>query len=63
MEINKINITSGLILNFLNDTDLKPDEKIAALDTASATIRAVIAAESLRIMWASVLNPGGNNNV
>ena len=55
MEINKINITSGLILNFLHDTDLKPDEKIAALDTACATIRAVVAAESFKIMWLNVL--------
>lgn len=63
MEISKVNINAGLILTFLHDTDLKPDEKIAALDTASATIRAVIAAESLRVMWASVLNQGGNSNV
>jgi hypothetical protein len=56
MEISKISTDSRAILDFLNGTDLKPDEKIAALDTASATIRSVIGAEVFRLMWTNVLD-------
>jgi len=59
MDISTISKASNEILQYLNSSNLnlKPDEKIAALDTASATIRAVLSAEALRIMWANVLQP------
>ncbi len=59
MDIGKINIESGRLIVILNETELKPDEKIAALESAAATIRCVLAAESLRIMWATVFEKMG----
>ena len=45
------------LLAELEQTMLTPDEKIAVLDTASATIKSVLAAESLKAMWANILFP------
>jgi len=56
MDMNKISEASGKILTFLNTLDIKPDERIAALDTAAWTIRSVLSAEMLRITWAQILD-------
>ncbi len=56
MEIGKISAESGKILEFLAATELKPDEKIAVLETAAWTIKSVLSAETLKIMWANVLD-------
>jgi hypothetical protein len=59
MDINIISKASNDILQYLDSSNLnlKPDEKIAALDTASATIRAVLSGEALRVMFANILQP------
>jgi hypothetical protein len=55
MDVSSVSKNSIKILDFLKGTDLKPDEKIAALDVASATIRAALSAETLKIMCANIL--------
>jgi len=55
MDIINTNTAAGHILEFLAKTDLKPDEKIAAQETAAWTIKSVLNAETLKIMWANVL--------
>lgn len=59
MDIGMISSESKKILEQLFTTNLKPDEKIAALDTAAATIRSVMAAESLRVMYANLFEKMG----
>jgi hypothetical protein len=55
MDITNTNTAAGQILEFLAKTGLKPDEKIAALETAAWTIKSVLGAEMLKLMWANVL--------
>ncbi len=59
MDIGKISSESGKVIEYLNGLDLKPDEKIAILETASWTIKSVLGAEVLRLMWANVLEKPG----
>lgn len=37
---------------------LKPEEKLAALESACGIVRSTIAAESFKLMWPSVLTGG-----
>ena len=60
MDFIKINVEVGKLLTFLADSGLPPDEKVAVLDTAAGTIRSVIGAEVLKLMWANVLYPKGD---
>ena len=55
MDIVKINQESGVILTFLNQSDLKPDEKIAALRSAAATIENVLGCEMLAVTMSNIL--------
>lgn len=57
MDILKITEEAGQLLNFLNQRELRPDEKIAALDAAAGVIRGVLNAESFRVMMANLLRP------
>uniref|UniRef100_A0A6M3JTW9 Uncharacterized protein n=1 Tax=viral metagenome TaxID=1070528 RepID=A0A6M3JTW9_9ZZZZ len=56
MDMAKISEASGKILIFLDTLNIKPDEKIAALDTAAWTIRSVLSSEMLRLTWAQILD-------
>jgi len=60
MDFIKINTEAGKLLNFLADSSLPPDEKVAVLDATANLIRSVIAAEALKLMWANVLCPKGD---
>jgi len=55
MDIITTNTAAGQILEFPAKTELKPDEKIAALETAAWMIKSVLSAETLKLMWANVL--------
>ena len=58
MDMAEISNEAGKVIAYLATTDLKPDEKIAALETASWTIKSVLSAEMLKVMWANVLDKG-----
>ncbi len=59
MDIKKISDESGKLIEYLNNSKLKPDEKIAALKTAAATIETVISCEIVTVMMArALLNQG-----
>lgn len=55
MDISKVSMEAGKVLAFLATTDLKPDEKIAVLETAAWTIKNVLSAEAMKAMWCNVL--------
>jgi hypothetical protein len=57
MKFVEVIVQAEKVLNFLEDSTLTPDEKIAILDTASNTIRAVVGAEAFKMMWVNVLSP------
>ena len=56
METSKISQAAGDLLKFLNDGDLKADEKIAALKSAASTIEHILCAESFKYMMARALD-------
>ena len=55
MNIEKVSMSAYKVLGFIETLDLKADEKIAVLDTASATVRATLQAETMRVMLANII--------
>jgi len=55
MDIKKINVEAGKLIDFLNLSDLKSDEKIAALKTAASTIENVLNCEMITTMMSRTL--------
>ena len=55
MDILKISSEAGKILKYLSSTDLKPDEKIAALRSTASTIEHVLGCEMFAITMSNIL--------
>ena len=55
MDILKINQEASVILTFLSQSNLKPDEKIAALRSAADTIQHVLSGEIFAITMSNIL--------
>jgi hypothetical protein len=58
MEIIKINEAAGKLIGYLSEQDLKPDEKIAVLETVAATIKTVLSTETFSIMIGRIVSGG-----
>lgn len=55
MDILKIHRVAGEILEFIDCKEFEPQEKMAALKSASSVIEQVLAAESFVVMMANML--------
>ncbi len=56
MEFEKTGAEAIKVLQFLKDSELKPDEKIAVLEAASSIIRATVASEGFRMAWINIIS-------
>ena len=55
MDINKVSEVSAKVIKYLDESALKPDEKIAILKTAASTIENVLQAEAFSLIVANML--------
>jgi hypothetical protein len=53
--IQEISRAATGVLEFISKSDAKPEEKIAILRTAAATIEAALSAEAIRAMYLNLL--------
>ncbi len=58
MEFDEVGKEAVKVLQYLNTTKLKPDEKIAVLEATKSIISATLMAESIKLMYVNIFNGG-----